>query len=706
MLPLPEFLDPTSYQVSTEGADVVIISCLVAAGFSIYVAILSYRSALRSQSSAFLWCGNFALLYAFWNIFFLSHFAQRDLEIFSTTVTTHFTQRAYLALGVLLPSLAHACIIRIYQARYLVTNRLHFFNILFALGIFFVPQSFPILYLTALYAALSFGGLSLINLKIWRRYKRAHDLRLKTRSLFLAVGMSASIVLSFLGQARAEFAPGWPIPYLGNITTVFFIFFIYKMIANPRLREIRELMIKSGRLIALAIVLSGILILLLIWVGDNKAELFFFNTFLASFIILYILAPLESQVDRFILSKISSEKVAFQNTVQAASRRIKRARTSKQLASNLIKAVKDSERIYQTALYLLDQSTQSFRLAHKTSMQVPKILKYEDDSLLQLFASSPRKYIQEGAEDSEEFRVLREKRAHLVFAIHSEKKLVGLWLIRSSLSSDSAFASFSFSEIESLSRLTQEFSGMLEQLNYFEKHDQQQRLAALGEMSAALAHEIRNPLGAIQGATSLLETSPHISNDEDQECVKILKSEIERLQATVDQYLHFARKNEREETVFLRDIMQKSLDAAASKSKRSQTNLIGEGMDSDLMILTDRLKLEQVLINLLVNACEAFAKTVWLSVRQDSKRLVISVRDDGPGIPSAVLPNIFTPLFTTKRAGSGLGLPICKKIIDSLGGELKVQSEAKKGTEFLISFPIQMLSEAKKAVSEDTPPSL
>jgi signal transduction histidine kinase len=297
--------------------------------------------------------------------------------------------------------------------------------------------------------------------------------------------------------------------------------------------------------------------------------------------------------------------------------------------------------------------------------------------------------------------------SHIALPLFKESELLGIWALRTSLRSTNPYTSFSDTEIQLLIDVTVEIVGLLDQVQHFQTQERQERLAALGEMSAALAHEIRNPLGALHGAAHLLRTSHTLAGNEDKECVEIVSKEVERMQKTVDQYLSFARKSEEPIPVDLATLVKKVMTDVRRKSEQTRTGL-HEQIEPQLPQLnTDPLKVEQVLFNLVQNACEAFSKNVWVEVRHaiDAKDFVeITVKDDGPGIPASALPNIFVPLFTTKKAGSGLGLPICKKIIESLGGRISVESELKVGTTFKLRLPFGIEKHIPKQQPE--PPSV
>jgi len=677
-----DFWGSQSYRDIHETSVVIIQACIITFVAGAWIAILCYRSALKSQSAAFFWCGNFAIVFSLWNLFFLSSYAQRDIEIWNSSLSNEFALRAYLGLGALIPSFAHACIRRVYQSRYLVTNRIHVISFLTAIVAFFAHFSKQEL-TTLLVGVVSFSALATINWKIWRRYRRAQEARLKTKSLFLGVGMTTVLLFSLIGQLRAENWIRLPLPYLGNILTIIFIYFIYQMIGNPRLREVRELMLRGVRVFFLSVILSTIFILLVSWVGASDPELFLFNTFLGSFIILMILDPLRKQIDSFIMKRLIVDSAEFEKALQNLLRKVRRTRSSKDLFSTLNSGLGESARVYKSGVYVWDPTAMLFRATADSTLNTPQQLSAES-GMVRYFTKRKAAVLKESAEDSESIRLLRELRAHLAFSIFQGEDLIAIWAIRTSLAGESAYTSFTNSEIDLLARVALEVSTILDQVNYFERMESQQRLAALGEMSAALAHEIRNPLGAIQGAAMLLESSPTLSHAEDRECILILKSELERLQQTVDQYLHFARKTETLVESDLRIVTQKAIRSADAKAQKTRTKVHFEPGEKAINILTDPLKLEQVLINLIQNACEAFCKNVRISILDQEQELEILVSDDGPGIPIDVLPNIFTPLFTTKKAGSGLGLPICKKIVDSLNGELRVQSQVGTGTTFSI----------------------
>ncbi len=420
-----------------------------------------------------------------------------------------------------------------------------------------------------------------------------------------------------------------------------------------------------------------------------------------------ILEPLRKNLDVFFMKQFIVDRYEFEELLKRLSRKIRAARHLDELTTSLLTGVRESGRVYQTALFLWDAATKDYRLLSQSNLTFKNTLPSDHAWVLHFRAHrSPLVMEQDHDLPEEVAGELRDMHSHLVLPLFRQDELLGMWALRSSLRSTNPYTSFSNEEIDLLEQLSLELVSLLDQLQHFEIQDRQERLAALGEMSAALAHEIRNPLGAIQGAAQLLQTSPTLKDGEDKECVTILSKEIDRMQQTVNQYLSFARKTEEPVSVEIENLVKAVVKEVEAKARKTKTELHSEMLDPIPELKTDPLKVEQVLLNLVQNACEAFAKNVWVKASmirsEDRPQVQIDVVDDGPGITPKNLSNIFNPLFTTKKAGSGIGLAICKKIIESLAGQISVQSTLGKGTTFRIVLPLGGPRQSVHGVSVNT----
>ncbi len=686
-----DFLKLDWFMGQSEVSPVIIQSTILSAIVCIGAAIACFQYTLKKKAPAPFWLGVFSVAYGAWNILYLVSYTQRDFETAQWTLTAAAAHRSHLMVALFLPLIASKFVSVLFFERAVIA-RLTLMTCLALLAVYFFPLEEHYAFANLLVGLFVFVSFGFMLLKLVRVYRTTDDLKLKTRSFFVLIG---SIVCSFfavIGQLRADGAIRiLPLPYLGNILTAVFIYFLYLMVANPRLREVRELMLRGIRIFLMSVILSVIFISLLAWVGREDYELFVFNTFLASFIIISVLEPLRDQIDTFFLKQFIVDRYEFEQLLKRLPRKIRASRLLSELAQVLINDVRESGRIYQAGLYLWDDAAGSFRLIEPSNLNFRTSLQLTHPLLLHL-KKSPHPLLLEHDQDlpPEVREELKEMHSHMALPLLKQDELLGIWTLRTSLRSTNPYSSFSDTEIQRLESMTQDIVSVLDQIHHFDNQERQKRLAALGEMSAALAHEIRNPLGAIHGAVQLLQTSPTLMNSEDRECVDILQKETDRMSATVNQYLNFARSNEDPIEVNLDTLILKMLENVRPKAQKTATKLHRDVANDLPNVSTDPLKLEQVLFNLVQNACEAFSRNIWVKAyRAPQDGIQIEIQDDGPGMPAAVLTNIFIPLFTTKKAGSGLGLPICKKMIDSLGGRISVESKLNEGTRFLIFLPLR-----------------
>lgn len=238
--------------------------------------------------------------------------------------------------------------------------------------------------------------------------------------------------------------------------------------------------------------------------------------------------------------------------------------------------------------------------------------------------------------------------------------------------------------VESLRRELSEKNRLLERKN---------RLAALGEMAAGLAHEIRNPLGGIQLYASLLagdlKTRPDLAAS--LAVVHKISGGVKRLEALVGQVLQFSREmTAHAGPADLADVVEQAADyaAGAMADRGVRCDVAGP---RPLPVVADALLLGQAVLNLLLNAAEAMDGPGVIRVafgspppESDAKQFHLSVHDGGPGIPPGVMDKIFNPFFTTKDSGTGLGLAIVHRIVEAHDGSIRATNPEGGGARFEI----------------------
>jgi two-component system sensor histidine kinase PilS (NtrC family) len=241
---------------------------------------------------------------------------------------------------------------------------------------------------------------------------------------------------------------------------------------------------------------------------------------------------------------------------------------------------------------------------------------------------------------------------------------------------------------------------------------QSERLAAIGELSASIAHEIRNPLAAISGSIEMLQggRAGSAESADSERLMKIVMREVDRLNHLISDFLNYARpRPSKPETFPLQEIISGVLEMF--DAARPEAIEIAFEVEDDLTVFADADQLRQLLWNLILNASESMPDGGCLRVSARSlkegdsqgdssagrkghgeeegkaRQLEIAVADDGSGIPQEKLDRIFDPFFTTKQNGSGLGLATVHRIVQNHGGSVRLESELGVGTTVRIRLP-------------------
>jgi signal transduction histidine kinase len=224
-----------------------------------------------------------------------------------------------------------------------------------------------------------------------------------------------------------------------------------------------------------------------------------------------------------------------------------------------------------------------------------------------------------------------------------------------------------------------------------------ERLAALGQLTAGLAHELRNPLGTLKTSAELLERKVSGDNEIAREMAGYITQEVDRINSLITRFLDFARpRNLRPQKTSLHAMLDQAIErfdreksgpaASVSVFKNYSPDIPPVNIETELM--------EHVITNLLSNAAQASPSGAVVTVKtrladtEDGKQAEIAVIDRGSGIDPKHLENIFNPFFTTKSSGVGLGLSIVSKIVDDHGGQITVESTPGEGSVFHVYLPV------------------
>ncbi|MBE2248206.1 MAG: GAF domain-containing protein [Myxococcus sp.] len=616
-----------------------------------------------------------------------------------------------IVLGALVPSTALSFFLEFLNfspraARY--GRRTSLFSLLLGLAVGATPLADQLWARVAVSAwvllALSFS-ISLLLSRMQASEARIDRLRL----MYLAIGAAASILFSGLDfLARFDI----PFPTLGPIISTLFLFFLSQTLLRLRLMDLHELLGKIASQTVLAIILAVVFIVLTVWVQKDNTSLYLFNTTVSAFVMLILLEPLSRWVEERIGSLVFRQRFAFLESMRQMLRRTANVIDGQQLASMLLDGLNETRRVTHASLYLLAEDRPGFRLLDSRGPQPALFLdagtaralvsRTERAQLLETVnrrAAELKAQPHEARKAREEVKrlgdvraAMEQMRAGITVPLMGNDRVLGflnLWDERV----PEAFAS---DEIALILELADRFSTVVENSKLYERMRERDRLAALGEMAAGLAHEIRNPLGAIKGAAQCLD--PKTVPADDREFIEVIVEEVNRLNGVVTAFLDYARPLKQNfGPTDVNEVVTRTLRLIQNDLPANVT--LKEELAPDLARVDgDAEQLKQVLINLVQNAAQAVGdrpgevviKTLKPERFGDFRQpdsIEIHVTDSGPGIPADQQLNIFVPFFTTKEKGTGLGLAICQRIVKSHGGTIVVQSKLGDGATFIIRLP-------------------
>jgi signal transduction histidine kinase len=473
---------------------------------------------------------------------------------------------------------------------------------------------------------------------------------------------------------------------------------------------------------AVAFLIAGIFYVLITFIGGFNTM--YLNAVLAAIVILVLFDPLRERVAEQAQRLFFRDRFDLERSVADARRRLVHVLELDELGSIVMTALEQSRRVTAAALYLRDQDGTAFDKLASLGPGVPQRVEWATASALLDWLERGPLALEEVKRDVRERKargertdggervlnaaaVLGSLREGVVLRIRTEgDDLVGLLVVVDNRVRDA----FSPEEITLLDAIAAQVGVVIENSRVYQQMKERDRLAVLGQMAAGLAHEIRNPLGAIKGAAQLLaEPAPEAREPDPQsrEFIGIILEEVERLDRVVGSVLDLARANQGAQVpTDVNAIIRRTLHVLSTE--RSNEDLTVEvNLDAQLpRAAIDPEKLRQVLMNLYRNAAQAMKGrgkiTVSTRVRLgrgttrsgaasvEEPFVELTVADNGPGISQKVLENIFLPFFTTKEKGTGLGLAISQRIVQGAGGRIEVRSYEGKGSTFAVILPAAM----------------
>lgn len=501
---------------------------------------------------------------------------------------------------------------------------------------------------------------------------------------------------------------------LGTLARAGYLVFLFQLFILREIFTWRELLSRVFLFGSISFILSGIYWLLVSWV-DSRPGLFLFNTVIASFAILILFEPLKAGASRLMkiwfFQKRSNLEVELNKLISEL-----RGLDSKDLATKLSTCLTQGLPINTISLYLLHSN--EFEYVNVSDGQVKQEELTAGNALIEyislrrgkaftldaLYSDQESFYSVQGKQFIQEtIDVLKRLRTDLVIPFYLDGKVVGF--IAASLMEGSIVSN---DLLGALSPLTRQLALQLRNAQFAQVVSEREKLVTLGEMAAGLAHEIKNPLGAIKGASELLSWGQE--SESQKEYLKIIQDESNRLSRVLTQFLDFAKPRRQEPESFADPL--KVIEHVSALCLRENQNIEFHvsSHDSNIRVAFDPEILKQILVNIFLNAIQALEKTSSAKIeikikslksnvtwseqlpfvkkiggweksfnRSNRSFVQVTVSDNGPGIPAELIKKVFEPFYTTKGKGTGLGLSICKRLVEAGGGQILIKNNPDGG---------------------------
>ncbi len=439
--------------------------------------------------------------------------------------------------------------------------------------------------------------------------------------------------------------------------------------------------------------------------------------------ILTILAlnPLRTRIQDIIDTAFFRKRYDSNKTISELSAAMVSILSIDEIANKIISTITETMFLSSGSLFLLDRDTGNYR-AYVTTIDELKdrdfTLKFDNQIIFflnrykkEIFKEdlvAEQKYIMFRGELMKSFQELRASvlipllfKDQLVGILSLGEKKSGLMYTSNDMRLLRTLANQSAIAIENALayELVENYAKKLEEANKELRETQAQliqaeKMSAIGQLAAGIAHEIRNPLNIIEGARYYLSQMLNGENSTAGEYLDYIKHEIDRTNRLIDNLLRFSRVEPPHfETLDVNNILEHSLVLLRKQICDSDIKLVTNFSYEVSNIVGDPNQLWQVFVNILINAIQAMPRGGELQVETGlpypgSDKVFISFTDTGVGIDEKDLPKIFNPFFTTKNEGTGLGLSISYKIVEEHKGRIMVSSEKGIGSKFVLELPI------------------
>jgi two-component system sensor histidine kinase HydH len=532
------------------------------------------------------------------------------------------------------------------------------------------------------------------------RTARIHRQKLQIKYLIFGI-ISMAIAGTIINLSNYFLKLGWPIFFLASLYSILVSFFFAIALIRYRLLDI-HLIIRGGILYSSV---SGLILAIYVLVIKNIGEAISQKAYGRSLLVesalilalVFMLRPFQRKIEDWIDRFFYMERIRFRTKLSEFSRQLTELVDLDEVTRITIHSITQTLHVDHVAFFFQKKEEDDYLPFFR--IEPPEEMKYPSrHPFVERIESNRRavdlEHLRENGENMEEIDSLIERGWVVVAPFFLEERLLGFTLLGRKRSQKD----YTEEELNLLETfLNQAALAISRALIYRDMSlkDKQimqaEKMAAIGELAAGIAHEIRNPLGIITGSAETIQK--HKDQKVQEEMIDYILEESKRINGLVGSFLDFARPKEPQlVSCDLREILEKILLLLSPRARTLKVEIKKEIPQSPLRVSVDPEQIRQAFTNLGVNALEAMPKggALRIAVQKDGKeRVSVRFSDTGKGIPKEIQAKVFDPFFTTKDGGTGLGLSIAHRIITQHGGKITFEGGEERGSTFIIILPLE-----------------
>ncbi|PIV19696.1 MAG: hypothetical protein COS40_16365 [Deltaproteobacteria bacterium CG03_land_8_20_14_0_80_45_14] len=562
----------------------------------------------------------------------------------------------------------------------------------------------PLIFLIFLGLIALFSGICIYwgikNLLQSLRTTRIPRQKLQIKYLIFGI-VSMAIVGTIINLSNYFLKLGWPIFFLASLYSILISLFFAIALIKYRLLDI-HLLIRGGILYSsVSGLILAIYILIIKNIGETLSQKAYGRSLLVEsaliLALVFMLQPFQKKIGDWIDRFFYMERVRFRTKLSEFSRALTELVDLDEVAGTTVHFITQTLHVDSVAFFFQKNEVNEYHSIFGTLLNDE--MKYSSQHpFVKRIGSNGRavdlEHLREIEGEVEEIDDLIEKGWVVVAPIFLKERLLGFILLGKKRSEKD----YTVEELELLEAFSNQTTLAISRALIYRDMSlkdkqimQAEKMAAIGELAAGIAHEIRNPLGIITGSAETVRK--HKDQKIREEMTNYILEESQRINGLISTFLDFGRPKEPKlVSCDLREVLEKTLLLLSPQAKTLGVEIKREIPQKLLQVSIDPDQMRQAFTNLGVNALEAMPHggVLKVMVLENARgRVVVRFSDSGKGIPKEVQPKVFEPFFTTKEGGTGLGLSIAHRIITQHGGDISVEGEEEKGSNFTITLPLE-----------------